>query len=133
MLTARDVMTDRVVTIGPDAFLQEAIEVIIKEQVSGLPVVGADGRLVGIITEFALLTTAYDAATACETVGQHMTTELLTVNVDDPIRKVADNFIVHRVRRVPVVEKGRIVGLITRRDVLKAVFEAEPQICSVKR
>jgi len=133
MLTARDIMTDRVVTIGPDAFLQEAIEVIIAMQVSGLPVVDADGRLIGIITEFALLTTAYDATIACETVGQHMTPAVLTVNADDPIRKVADQFIVHRVRRVPVLDKGRIVGLITRRDVLKAVFESEPQVCGVKR
>ena len=133
MLTARDIMTDRVVTIGPDAFLQEAIEVILAMQVSGLPVVEANGRLIGIITEFALLTTAYDATTACETVGQHMTTDVLTVNADDPIRKVADQFIVHRVRRVPVLEKGRIVGLIARRDVLKAVFESEPQVCGVKR
>ena len=133
MLTARDIMTDRIVTIGPDAFLQEAIEVIISMRVSGLPVVDSDGRLIGIITEFALLTTAYDATTACETVGQHMTADVLTVNADDPIRKVADQFIVHRVRRVPVLDKGRIVGLITRRDVLKAVFESEPQVCSVKR
>jgi CBS domain-containing protein len=133
MLTARDIMTDRVVTIGPDAFLQEAIEVITAMQVSGLPVVDSQGRLIGIITEFALLTTAYDATTACETVGQHMTVDVLTVNADDPIRKVADQFIVHRVRRVPVLENGRIVGLITRRDVLKAVHEAEPQVCSVKR
>ena len=133
MLTARDLMTDRVVTIGADAFLQEAIEVIIEMQVSGLPVVDASGQLIGIITEFALLTTAYDATTACETVGQHMTADVLTVNADDPIRKVADQFIVHRVRRVPVLDKGRIVGLITRRDVLKAVFESEPQVCSVKR
>ncbi len=133
MLTARDIMTDRVVTIGPDAFLQEAIEVIMNMQVSGLPVVAADGRLVGIITEFALLATAYDATTACETVAQHMTTDVLAVHADDPIRAIADQFIVHRVRRVPVLEKGRLVGLITRRDVLKAVFEAEPQVCGNRR
>ncbi len=133
MLTARDIMTDRVVTIGPDAFLQEAIEVIMSMEVSGLPVVDSQGQLIGIITEFALLATAYDSKSACETVGQHMTADVLTVNADDPIRKVADLFIVHRVRRVPVLERGRIVGLITRRDVLKAVHEAEPQVCGVKR
>ena len=133
MLTARDIMTSRVVTIGPDAFLQEAIEVIVSMEVSGLPVVDSRGQLVGIISEFALLTTAYDAKTACETVAQHMTADVLTVNAGDSIRQVADQFIVHRVRRVPVLEKGRVVGLISRRDVLKAVHESEPQVCGVKR
>ena len=133
MLTARNIMTDRVVTIGPDAFLQEAIQLIMAVQVSGLPVVDSEGQLIGIITEFALLATAYDATTACETVGQHMTTDVLTVDADDPVRKVADQFIVHRVRRVPVLEKGRIVGLISRRDVLKAIFETQPQVCGVRR
>ena len=131
MLTARDIMTDRVVTIGPDAFLQEAIEVLLAMEVSGLPVVDDQGALIGIISEFALLTTAYDAKTACDQVGRHMTIDVLTVDVDDPIRKVADQFIVHRVRRVPVLEKGRLVGVITRRDVLKAVYENEPQVCSL--
>ena len=131
MLTARDIMTDRVVTIGPDAFLQEAIEVLLAMEVSGLPVVDDQGALIGIISEFALLTTAYDAKTACDQVGRHMTIDVLTVDVDDPIRRVADQFIVHRVRRVPVLEKGRLVGVITRRDVLKAVYENEPQVCSL--
>lgn len=133
MLTARDIMTDRVVTIGPEAFLQEAIEVLLAMHNSGLPVVDDDGRLVGIITEFALLTTAYDATSACDKVAKHMTTDVLTVDVNDPMRKVADQFIVHRVRRVPVLEKGRLVGLITRRDVLKAVYETQPQACGLKR
>ena len=119
--------------MGKDFLQHGRRQVILAMQVSGLPVVDANGKLIGIITEFALLTTAYDATTACETVGQHMTVDVLTVNADDPIRKVADQFIVHRVRRVPVLDKGRIVGLITRRDVLKAVFESEPQVCSVKR
>ena len=49
MLTARDVMTDRVVTIGPDAYLQEAIEVLLARQHSGLPVVDDNGRTVAVV------------------------------------------------------------------------------------
>lgn len=131
MLTARDIMTEGVVTIAPGAFLQDAIEAIIAHEVSGLPVVEADGKLVGIITEFALLATAYDPATACDVVSQHMTPEVISVGADDSIRKVADLFIVHRVRRVPVLDQGRLVGLIARRDVLKAVYESAPQICEL--
>jgi CBS domain-containing protein len=128
MLTARDIMTENVVTIPPSCSVGDAIELLIQEQISGLPVVDSNGQLVGIVTEFALLATAYDESISSESVDKHMTTDVLTVDVDDAVRKVADLFIVHRVRRVPVMEKGRIAGLISRRDVLKAVFESSSNL-----
>lgn len=123
MLSARDIMTENVVSIPPTCSVASAIELLIGEQISGLPVVDGDDQLVGIVTEFALLAVAYDNSIASDSVDRHMTTDVLTVDVDDPVRKVADLFIVHRVRRVPVMQLGRIVGLISRRDVLKAVYE----------
>ena len=128
MLTARDIMTENVVTILPSCSVGSAIEQLIHEQISGLPVVDEHEQLVGIVTEFALLATAYDESIASESVDKHMTTDVLTVDVDDAVRKVADLFIVHRVRRVPVLEKGRIAGLISRRDVLKAVYEGSSHL-----
>ncbi|MBA3480212.1 MAG: CBS domain-containing protein [Pirellulales bacterium] len=128
MLTARDIMTENVVTILPSCSVRSAIEQLIHEQISGLPVVDENDQLVGIVTEFALLATAYDESITGESVDKHMTTDVLTVEVDDPVRKVADLFIVHRVRRVPVMEKGRIAGLISRRDVLKAVYEGSSHL-----
>jgi CBS domain-containing protein len=125
MLTARDIMTENVVVIRPSASVQESIELLINEQISGLPVLDESDRLVGIVTEFALLATAYDRAVGRDSVAQHMTTDVLTVDVDDPMRKLADLFIVHRVRRVPVLENGRLVGLISRRDVIKAVYQEQ--------
>jgi CBS domain-containing protein len=131
MLTARDIMTENVVTILPTCSVGSAIEQLIQEQISGLPVVDENERLVGIVTEFALLATAYDDSIASESVDKHMTTDVLTVDVEDAVRKVADLFIVHRVRRVPVMDNGRIVGLISRRDVLKAVYEGSSRLSGV--
>lgn len=127
MLTARDIMTENVVTVQPTCSVRSAIERLISEQISGLPVVDECGLLVGIVTEFALLATAYDDRVAGDSIANHMTTDVLTVDVNDPVRKVADLFIVHRVRRVPVMDKGRIAGLISRRDVLKVVFQNPAQ------
>ena len=126
MLTARDIMTENVVTILPTCSVRSAIELLISEQISGLPVVDENDRLVGIVTEFALLATAYDARITNDSVSKHMTTDVLTVDIDDPVRKVADLFVVQRVRRVPVMDRGRIIGLISRRDVLKAVYAGHP-------
>jgi CBS domain-containing protein len=124
MLTARDIMTEGVITIRPASTIQEAIETLLSERISGLPVVDDRGRLVGIVTEFAMLAVAYDEHVLSDTVAQHMTTDLLTVDVDDAVRKVADLCVVHRVRRVPVLDHGKLVGLIARSDVLRAVYES---------
>lgn len=128
MPTVHDIMTDSVVTIGPEASIGAAIELLLARRVSGLPVVESDGRLVGIITEFALLGLAYDRNLTNETVSQHMTRNVLTVDADEPVSKVADLCIVHRVRRLPVLEAGRLVGLVSRRDVLQAIHREEPAV-----
>jgi CBS domain-containing protein len=130
MLTAGAIMSPNPLTVRPEASIEEAIALLLKEQISGLPVTDKDDRLVGVITEFALLAVAYDKRVKNHTVGQHMTRELITVDVDDPISRVADLCIVHRVRRVPVMQDGRMVGLIARRDVLRALVENPVEACS---
>jgi len=123
-------MTPNLVTVRPDASVEEAIELMLREQVSGLPVLDEGGRLVGVITEFALLAIAYDRRVKNHTVSQHMTRDLITVEVDDPVNRVADLCIVHRVRRVPVIQNGRMVGVIARRDVLRALVENPLAACT---
>ena len=111
--------------------IQEAIELLLSRGISGLPVATEGGHLVGVITEFALLAIAYDHEVQNQTVEQHMTKEVITVDASEPVNRVADLCIVHRVRRVPVMEGGRLVGLISRRDVLNALYQAEAAACRV--
>ncbi|MBX3426910.1 MAG: CBS domain-containing protein [Pirellulales bacterium] len=128
MLAVRQIMTDRVVTITPQDSVRDAIELLLARRISGLPIVDDAGRLVGVLTEFALLAIAYDQRMLDDTVAQHMTTDVLTVEADDPVSKAADLFIVHRVRRAPVLQRGRLVGLVARRDVLESLYKAEPAL-----
>jgi CBS domain-containing protein len=129
MLTASAVMTQELVTIHPDATIKAAIDLLISKEISGLPVVDDQNHLVGVITEFALLAMVYDQAVQNHPVSQHMTREVITVDADDPINRIADLCIVHRVRRLPVLKNGRMIGLIARRDVLKALHECAPHVC----
>ncbi len=125
MITAREIMRENVVTINLESSLEEAIELMLSQEISGLPVTDNEGHLAGIVTEFALLAIVYDHKIRQDSISEHMTANVLTIEVDDPISKIADMCIVHRVRRVPVMENGRIVGMISRRDVLKALYEAK--------
>jgi CBS domain-containing protein len=127
--TAGSIMTPDVVTVRPNASIAEAIELLLSDGISGLPVTDDDGRLIGVITEFALLAVAYDRRVKNHTVSQHMTREVITVDTEDPISRVADLCIVHRVRRVPVMKDGRLVGVIARRDVLRALVERPAEVC----
>jgi CBS domain-containing protein len=130
MLTAGAIMTTDIVTSRPSVSIEAAIDTLLSEEISGLPVTDDDGRLVGVISEFALLAVAYDCRVKNHTVGQHMTREVVSVDIDDPISRVADLCIVHRVRRVPVLKDGRLVGIISRRDVLRALIEGPNAVCS---
>lgn len=124
MLPVHEIMTRDMVTISPDAPISDAIELLLARRVSGLPVVDSSGKLVGILTEFALLALAYDANVAEHKVSDHMTCDVLTVDTNDTVNKVADLCIVHRVRRLPVLEKGQLVGLVSRRDVLDSLYKS---------
>ncbi|MEX2170472.1 MAG: CBS domain-containing protein [Pirellulales bacterium] len=121
MLTAGAIMTTELTTIRPEASVEEAIGLLISGNISGLPVTNSLGCLEGVITEFALLATVYDQQVNAQTVAQHMTREVITADVDDPISQLADLCIVHRVRRLPVTKNGQLVGLVARRDVLRAL------------
>ncbi|MEN0110224.1 MAG: CBS domain-containing protein, partial [Planctomycetota bacterium] len=96
MSTVKDIMTNQIVTIRPEATIGDAIELLLARRISGLPVVDGGGKLVGILTEFALLALAYDHDITGQTVAEHMTHDVLTVDADDPVNKVADLCIVHR-------------------------------------
>lgn len=124
MLSVKDIMTREIVWISPEASIREATNKLLEHSVSGLPVIDKAGNLVGILTEFALLAIAYDNNVSDDFVAEHMTTDVLTISSSDPVNKVADAFILHRVRRLPVMENGRLVGLVARRDVLRALHNA---------
>ena len=120
MQTANDVMIHDVVTIGPNQTLSQAVDALLANEISGLPVVDGDGRLVGVISEFALLAIAYDPDSGEHPVQDHMTRDVMSISRSTSLAEIADTFIVRRIRRLPVVDKGRLVGVVSRRDILRA-------------
>ena len=130
MLTARDIMATDVVTIPFETTVGEAVDILLQNRISGMPVTEFGGILVGIISEFALLTIAYDPETRHNYVRDHMTTEVISVEEDTDLTKIADTFILHNVRRLPVVRDGELIGMISRRDILRAARKSCDRIAT---
>ena len=146
-MKAIDVMVRDVVTIGVDATVQQAAALLLKHRVSGLPVVDPAGKLVGIVSEGDLLRRA-EAGTeqrrswlelmfsakdtlAADYVKSHsrkvsdvMTHDVITVPSSTPLRDIATLFEKHAIKRVPIVDSGRLVGIVSRSNLIQAVAVA---------
>jgi CBS domain-containing protein len=144
---ARDVMTRDLVTVKPDATVAEAAELMAKHDVSALPVVDAHNHLVGILSEADLLRreeigtqtdrplwieSMIPAATrAAEFAKSHgkrvdevMSSEVITATEDAPLARIASILERHRIKRVPIVRDDRLVGIVSRANLIQALAVA---------
>ncbi len=120
-------MSRKLVTLAAGMPILEAIRTLLRHEISGAPVVDEEGELVGLLSEFNCLKTLAsgefyeDLSYASLSVGDLMTRMSHTIPADLDIFAIADAFVTLRVRRLPVMEDGRLVGQVSRRDVLRAV------------
>ena len=123
-LRVRDYMTSDVITVGPQVEVTQVVRLLIDRDVSGVLVVDAAGMLVGVVTERDCIRVAAAAGYYDEPggpVADFMSAPVETVGPDDNLVDVAVRMAASRYRRFPVVVDGRLVGLIGRRDVLRAL------------
>ena len=127
ILTARDLMTTSLLVFSPNQTLLEAIECLIKRRVSGAPVVNEDGELVGMLSELdCLRMLASDEFYSQQQeegalVGQFMSTGGRTIPPDLGIYAISHYFLTSPLRRLPVVEHDKLIGQVSRRDVLRGM------------
>ena len=136
---ARELMTARLITLSPEMSAVEAAELLLQHSISGAPVVDADGHLLGLLSEFdclrAVAAAEYemDAHDAVETVAELMTRECHTVAPDLDLFGLAHEFVRLRVRRFPVLEEDQLLGLVSRRDALRAVVHLRRDLMRARR
>lgn len=113
------------VNVGADLF--EAISLILAHKISGLCVVDASGKLVGVLSEMdclqAILGATYNEQHSVGTVEEYMTQDVVSADANDDILKVASDMLKNRHRRRPVLKDGKLIGQITCRRLLGAVGE----------
>jgi CBS domain-containing protein len=146
-MRARDVMTTDVITVDPDTTVQALATLLAERGISGAPVVDAGGRLVGVVSEGDLLHRTeigaarrhrvrrrswwlddYASANAREYIKDHgrtvrdvMTRDVVTVTEDTELAEVAALLEAKRIKRVPVIRDGKVVGIISRANIVRAV------------
>jgi len=147
---ASDVMTRNVVSVRPDDETPVIAAVLAKHNISAVPVIDGDGKLLGIVSEgdlmapFSRMTMARRAwwlemlaegeRLAPEflnyvSVDHHAAADLMTKNVitaeeTTPIPAIADLLMLHKIKRVPILREGRVVGIVSRADIMRAISHA---------
>ncbi len=128
MYQVRDVMNEDFLTISTDKTVEEAIRLLVDNHLSGIPAVDEDDRLVGIVSELNLLETLYSPEIREMLVRDVMTKDVLTVAPNTVLSDATGLMVVHRIRRLPVVDDGKIVGVVARRDLLRYTMEAGDEL-----
>jgi CBS domain-containing protein len=126
-LQVKDYMSRRLTTLKPETEIIQAVHTLIKKNISGAPVLDADGKLIGMITQIDCLKVVLNAAYHSEyggTVAELMSTEIESMHPDESMIEAAKRFLEKRYHRFPVLDNGELVGLISRRDVLRALGDA---------
>jgi CBS domain-containing protein len=143
-MKASDVMTRKVISVSPEAAILEAIQLMLKNHISGLPVIGQDGKLIGIVSEADFLrrpetgtertrsawldaffgpsepAKAYVRSHGSK-VREVMISNPITVDEDTPLDEVVHLMETRRVKRLPVVRRGEVVGIVSRANLMRAL------------
>lgn len=119
-MIASDIMTRKVCTIRPEASAQEAAQLLSEKRISGLPVLDGSGRIIGMVTEADIISKVNREGLR---VADIMSCEIITVSEDTPVGEIAALLTERKIKRVPVVSEGRLVGIISRADIVNAVAQ----------
>lgn len=146
-MKAKDVMTRDVITVRPDQSVEEVAKILADNKISGVPVVDEEGKLVGVVTENDFMVKARDLQLpfyitlfdsiiflesprrfneelkrfAASKVKDIMTRQVVAVDEETPLFEIARIMTSRSINRVPVVRDGKVLGIVTRNDVVRAL------------
>ena len=120
---ARDIMTTNIIATKKDIHLTEVMALLLRNHISGLPVEDDEGNLIGIISEIDLVNSVFSGNAADTTVEEVMSKAVLSFSPDTELAELVQVFSSKRLRRVPIVDKGKVVGIVSRRDILREMLK----------
>lgn len=127
-IKVKDYMTTNLITFQPDQSVEDVIDSLIKNRISGGPVVNNNNELIGIISEGDCIkqiseSRYYNMPLNDSSVEKHMVTNVETIDGNMNIFDAASKFLESKRRRFPIVEHGKLIGQISQKDILKAALK----------
>lgn len=131
-VTVEDYMSTRLITFRADQHMDEVIDTLLKYKISGGPVINADNELVGVISEGDCMKEVVrgkynNMPNLNGLVAEHMTSDVISIPPETNIFDAAKMFLEKRIRRFPVVNRGKLVGQISQKDIMRAVHNMQSQ------
>ena len=116
---AKDIMTRQVTTVISNITAQELAKIFTKHNITGAPVVDQKGKVVGIVSDGDILTNKG------KRVGSFMTKQIISVSEDASVEEIANLMTTHKIKRVPVLNGEKLVGIVSRTDIVRAIAMGE--------
>ena len=131
MLRAKDVMNRNVISVKKDTPIFEALELLVKNSISGMPIVEDDMTLVGILSEKDAIVLFYEGKEKeLKTVSDFMTHPAVSFEENETLLDVCDFLVKNIFRRVPITSKGKLIGIISISDVLDSILQRRREAVS---
>jgi CBS domain-containing protein len=124
MLKAKDVMSTNIVTVARDTDIYKAVSLMVENNITGLPVINNNMTLAGIVSEKDVLKLLYNKVEGSRRVEDFMTKDVMVFDQEDSLLAIADCLRKNRFRRVPIVSDGKLVGIVSRKDIISYMFKA---------
>jgi len=114
-MIAKDLMTKDIISVAPTMPIKKLAMTLIKNQISGAPVTGKNGKIVGIVSEADLV------AKKGKDVKSIMSKKVISIAEDTPVEEIAQLMTRHKIKRLPVVNGEKVVGIVSRADIVSAI------------
>jgi CBS domain-containing protein len=118
-MVAKDVMTRDIITVSPTIKVQDLAMILIKNQISGAPVADKKGKILGIVSEADIVAKRGKDARAI------MSKKVISVRQDASVVEIAQLMMTHAIKRLPVMDGGKIIGIVSRADIVSAIAMGE--------
>ena len=118
-MIAKDIMTKDIITVTPTMTVKRLAMTLIKNQISGAPVVGTNGKIIGIVSEADIVSKKGKDVRAL------MSKKVISVAEETPVEEIARLMTTYNIKRLPVMREAEVLGIVSRADIVSAIARGE--------